>query len=157
MYDLVPLVDGLLGPENKNVANGEADKMVFEIFFCFAAVWAFGGALAVKDGEDYRQKFNRWWRSEWRPIKFPDSGQVFDYFADVETARYCPWSDVTEEAEYSGDVPMSSVTIPTQETTGLSFWMNTMMDLRVAVLYVGYSGCGKTSIVLGSLKQVPSR
>ena len=56
--------------------------MVYELFFCFAAVWAFGGCLGVKDGEDYRNKFNRWWRSEWRPIKFPDGGSVFDYYAD---------------------------------------------------------------------------
>jgi len=151
---LCHLLDHLLGEENKNFAAGAADKMTYEIFFCFAAVWAFGAPLSIKDGEDYRNKFNRWWRTQWRPIKFPDAGSVFDYFVDMETARFCPWTDITETIDYNGDVPMSSVTVPTQETTGLAYWINGMMDLRVPTLLVGYSGCGKTSVILGELKKM---
>jgi hypothetical protein len=57
-------------------------------------VWAFGGGLATKDGEDHRQKFSRWWRHEWRPVKFPDKGLVFDYFANGEQLKFVPWEEV---------------------------------------------------------------
>jgi len=152
VQSLCHLLEGLLTPAN--IPPGTSDKMIFELFFCFAAVWAFGGALAVKDGEDYRSIFNRWWRSEWRPIKFPDGGTVFDYYADGKQSRFCSLADMTEKIDYDPEQPMSSVTVPTQETVGLSFWLKTMMDLRHPTMFVGYSGCGKTAVIQGALRKL---
>jgi len=149
---LCHLLDAILTPEN--IPEGSTDKMVIELFFCFAAVWAYGGGLSVKDGEDHRHKFNRWWRQEWRPIKFPDGGSIFDYFADAETSRYLPWTDVVEVIDYQPEQGMKNVTVPTQETTGLSFWMSAMIKNRVPTLLVGYTGCGKTAIVRGTLQKL---
>lgn len=150
---LCHLLDGILTPD-LFVPGEYTDKMVYELFFCFACVWAFGGCLGVKDGEDHRNKFNRWWRSEWRPVKFPDSGSVFDYFADKESQRYLPWADITESIDYNPENPMSSITVPTQETTGLSFWWKTLVELRVPLMFVGSSGSGKTAIMMGNLKKM---
>jgi len=152
VQSLCHLLDGVLTKEN--IPEDCEDKMLFELFFCFAAVWAFGGGLSVKDGEDHRHRFNKWWRQQWRPIKFPDQGTVFDYFADVDSTRYLPWSDVVEVIDYSPETPVTSVTVPTQETTGLSFWITTMMAHRTPLLLVGYSGCGKTAVIKGTLQKL---
>lgn len=154
VQSLCHMLEGLLTP--KNVPENSTDKMLFELFFCFAAVWAFGGALAIKDGEDYRSKFNRWWRQEWRPIKFPDAGSVFEYYVDPHHSRFCSLADMTEQIEYDPDTPMPSVTVPTQETSGLTFWLNTLMDLRYPAMFIGYSGCGKTAVISGALKKLNS-
>ena len=152
VQSLCHLLEGLLTPEN--IPPGTADKMLFELFFCFAAVWAFGGALAVKDGEDYRSNFNRWWRSEWRPIRFPDGGTVFDYYVDGKESRFKPLSEITETVEYDPETPMTSITVPTQETVGFTFWLNTLMDLRAPAMFIGYSGCGKTAVIQGALRKL---
>lgn len=149
---LCHLLENLYTAENKFV--GCTDKMQYELFFCFAAVWAFGGAFSVKDGDDHRLRFNRWWRNEWRPVKYPDVGLVFDYFADAETLRFTHWSEVTKTIEYDPERAMSSVTVPTQETTGMAFWLNAMVARQRPCLMVGYSGCGKTSIIKGILSEL---
>jgi len=149
IQSLCHMLEGLYIDENK--FKDCKDKMQYELFFCFAAVWAFGGAYSVKDGEDHRMKFNRWWRNEWRPVKFPDIGTVFDYFADIETSKYSPWSDVTKSIEYETDTPMSAVTVPTTETTGLSFWLKNLMSRARPNMLIGYSGSGKTAIINGVL------
>jgi len=148
------LLSSLLTKEN--IPEGCTDKVVYEVYFCFAMVWGFGGCMAIKDGEDYRNKFNRWWRGTWRPVKFPDGGSVYDYYVDNNkgSPQYAPWEDITETIEYNPEVPMTSVTVPTQETTSLSFWLDNMMKLRVPILFVGLSGCGKTAVIKGTLKKL---
>jgi hypothetical protein len=45
----------------------------FERYFSYAAVWAFGGTLAV----DNRESFSNWWRSQFdQHIDYPDDGTV---------------------------------------------------------------------------------
>jgi len=60
-------LQGLLRPEN---LPAKSDQALFEMGFVFAAVWAFGGALAEKDGIKYRQKFSEMWkvRGGWRVV-----------------------------------------------------------------------------------------
>ena len=49
---------------------------------------------------------------------------------------------------------MSSVTVPTQETTGLTFWWQTLVGLRVPIMYVGLAGSGETAVMMGNLKKI---
>ena len=41
------------------------------MYFVFAAIWAFGGALVEKDGIDYRRRFDKWWKGQWTAVKMP--------------------------------------------------------------------------------------
>eukprot|EP00959_Pyramimonas_sp_CCMP1952_P142935 2992289-Pyramimonas_sp.AAC.1 len=59
---LVNILEGMLKPEN---INNKADESVFEMWFVLACVWAFGGALAPKDGIEYRRMFDKWWKQKW--------------------------------------------------------------------------------------------
>jgi dynein heavy chain len=46
-------------------------QSLFEMYFVFAAIWAFGGALVEKDGINYRKNFDKWWKSTWTAVKLP--------------------------------------------------------------------------------------
>lgn len=48
-----------------------AMQALFEMYFVFAAIWAFGGALVEKDGIDYRRQFDKWWKATWTTVKMP--------------------------------------------------------------------------------------
>jgi hypothetical protein len=41
------------------------------MYFVFACIWAFGGALVEKDGINYRRNFDKWWKQTWTTVKFP--------------------------------------------------------------------------------------
>ena len=36
---------------------------------------------------DYRIEFTKWWVNEFKTIKFPSVGTVFDYYIDTETKK----------------------------------------------------------------------
>ncbi|KAK2528616.1 hypothetical protein Q9233_007587 [Columba guinea] len=41
---------------------------------------------------DYRVEFSKWWVAEFKTIKFPSQGAVFDFYIDPETKKFEPWS-----------------------------------------------------------------
>ena len=55
---------------------------------------------------DYRVEFTKWWTTEFKTIKFPHQGTVFDYFIDPETKKFEPWSKKTEKFELDPDMPL---------------------------------------------------
>lgn len=65
---LVNILEGVLKPEN---LSNKADQALFEMYFVFACIWAFGGALVEKDGINYRRNFDKWWKQTWTTVKFP--------------------------------------------------------------------------------------
>ncbi|KAJ3083362.1 hypothetical protein HDU99_010537, partial [Rhizoclosmatium hyalinum] len=81
---LCNILEGLLTPQN--TPKG-CDKEWFEIYFVFAAVWAFGGCIVQEAVVDYRLEFSKWWNGEFKAIKFPPGGTVFDYYVEQETKR----------------------------------------------------------------------
>lgn len=86
------LLEALLTPEN---TPPDTAKEIYEFYFVFAAVWAFGGSMfqdQVSISEvsgsgvgvfyalfffnplkitDYRIQFSKWWVSEFKTVKFP--------------------------------------------------------------------------------------
>lgn len=45
----------------------------FENYFCYAAMWAFGGTLEEK----HRKYFSNWWRKQWADfVSLPGDDQV---------------------------------------------------------------------------------
>ena len=67
---LCNLLDGLLTSDN--VPKG-CDKEWYEIYFNFAAVWAFGGPIVQEQMVDYRAEFSKWWMNEFKSTKIPVS------------------------------------------------------------------------------------
>ena len=55
---------------------------------------------------DYRTEFSKYWVTEFKTIKFPSVGTVFDYFIDPETHKFVPWTEKISKFEYDSDTPL---------------------------------------------------
>ena len=55
---------------------------------------------------DHRVEFSKWWVAEFKTIKYPAQGTVFDYFIDPETKLFTPWSEKIPKFELDPDIPL---------------------------------------------------
>mmetsp|Transcript_34548 Transcript_34548/g.103510 ORF Transcript_34548/g.103510 Transcript_34548/m.103510 type:complete len:2592 (+) Transcript_34548:5875-13650(+) len=149
---LCNLLDDLLVVENVGVAGAEH----FEIYFVLACVWAFGGAMSITSGVDYRKKFSQYWKDTWKTVKFPHRGEVFDCFVDQTKHEFTPWTEIVPEIAFdSATTPMGQVTVPTSETVAISYWLDNLIKNKHGAMLVGGAGCGKTAIINGKLRLLP--
>eukprot|EP00891_Asterochloris_glomerata_P001316 jgi/Astpho2/1316/Aster-06188 len=149
---LVNILEGCLKPEN---LNNKSEQGMFEMTFVFAMIWAFGGALCEKDGISYRKNFDKWWKMTWTTVKIPGKGTIYDYFVNFKTGKFTPWTDLVTDIEYDSAMPMSSLFVPTAETSSLRFFLDLMVTLKKPIMFVGGAGVGKTQLVKGKLAQLP--
>ncbi|GFT71523.1 dynein heavy chain 17, axonemal [Trichonephila clavipes] len=87
------LLECLLTPEN---TPPDSPNELYELYFVFCCVWAFGSGLTLTSGADGRLEFSNWFLSEFKSVKFPISGAqvpgqggadaptVFDYYIDTK-------------------------------------------------------------------------
>jgi dynein heavy chain len=110
----------------ENILNHNEVKSI-EWIFVFACIWCIGGGFGEKDGKDYRQMFDKWWKSEkGKIIKFPGKGSVFDYFIDIENTKLEEWTKMaTGDIVASIDTSKSiqSYTVPTPDTISAQYIM----------------------------------
>lgn len=141
---------GMLNPE------ALVSQSRLETTFVFATIWAFGSALAVgDDGTDYKKEFSDWFKRSFQGVTWPAKGMVFDYWLDPESCTFKPWleSPVYKEIQFdSKTTTMSSVTVPTGESSSVSFWMDMLLKQREPVMLAGPAGTGKTALVQGQLR-----
>lgn len=55
---------------------------------------------------DYRVEFSKWWVAEFKTIKFPSQGTVFDFYIDPETKKFEPWSKLIPQFEFDPEMPL---------------------------------------------------
>jgi dynein heavy chain len=145
---LCSILEALLTPQN--TPKG-CDKEWFEIYFAFASAWAFGGALFQDQLIDFRVEFSKWWNQEFKTVKFPPNGTIFDYYVDPETKRFLPWTDRVPVFDFDPEVPLQSVLVHTPETTRIRYLLDLLADNGKPVLLVGNAGCGKTVLMQDKL------
>ncbi|CDI77484.1 hypothetical protein EAH_00000550 [Eimeria acervulina] len=109
-----------------------------EFAFVFCLVWAAGGSLQEKDGIDYRRQFNNWWRSEWKVIKFPSKGSIFEYF--VDTAKFESWESQVPTLQFTGTEAIDSISVPTAETVSMLHFCKTILKIHAPVMCIGSAG-----------------
>jgi len=63
-------------------------------------------SLSVSQLVDYRVEFSKWWVAEFKTIKFPSQGTVFDFYIDPETKKFEPWSKLIPQFEFDPEVPL---------------------------------------------------
>ncbi|KAM6897413.1 dynein axonemal heavy chain 9-like [Xenentodon cancila] len=145
------LLECLLTPEN---TPPDCAKELYELYFVFAALWAFGGALFQDQLVDYRVEFSKWWVAQFKSIKFPSQGTVFDYYIDVESKKFEPWSKMVPKFQMDPDMPLQACLVHTTETIRVRYFMDRLLEHRRPVMLVGNAGTGKSVLVgdkLGSL------
>uniref|UniRef100_A0A8B9HPK8 Dynein, axonemal, heavy chain 9 n=1 Tax=Astyanax mexicanus TaxID=7994 RepID=A0A8B9HPK8_ASTMX len=145
---LCHLLECLLTPEH---TPPDCHKELYELYFVFAAIWAFGGALFQDQLVDYRVEFSKWWVTEFKTIKFPSQGTVFDYYIDPETKKFEPWSKMVPRFEMDPEIPLQACLVHTTETIRVSYFMERLLERRRPIMLVGNAGTGKSVLVGGKL------
>ena len=51
-------------------------------------------------------EFTKWWVNEFKTIKFPAQGTVFDYYIDTETKEFLPWTERLPVFTLDLDIPL---------------------------------------------------
>lgn len=148
---LCHLLNCLLIPE---LTANDFSKDDYELYFVFAAVWAFGSSMFQDQTIDYRIEFTKWWVNEFKQVKFPAQGTVFDYYIDQETKTFVPWSQRLPRFELDPDIPLQAVLVYTAESIRIRYFLDLLMNEKHPVMLVGTAGCGKTVLVSEKLLQL---
>ncbi|KFW03432.1 Dynein heavy chain 9, axonemal, partial [Fulmarus glacialis] len=138
------LLECLLTEEN---TPPDCPKELYELYFVFAAVWAFGGSMFQDQLVDYRVKFSKWWVAEFKTIKFPSQGTVFDFYIDPETKKFEPWSKLIPQFEFDPETPLQACLVPTTETVRVRYFIDRLLERQRPVMLVGNAGTGKSVLV----------
>ncbi|KAG7460463.1 dynein heavy chain 11, axonemal-like isoform X1, partial [Solea senegalensis] len=149
---LCTLLDCLLTPGN---IPSDSPRELYETYFTFACIWAFGGALCQDQLCDYRVEFSYWWTKEMNTVKLPAQGTVFDYYLDPQSRRFLPWSDTVPPFEMETYTPLQAVLVHTAETVRLRYFMDLLLERRQPMMLVGNAGVGKTALVRNKLDSLP--
>uniref|UniRef100_A0A3P8V3P1 Dynein axonemal heavy chain 11 n=1 Tax=Cynoglossus semilaevis TaxID=244447 RepID=A0A3P8V3P1_CYNSE len=149
---LCTLLDCLLTPEN---IPSDSPRELYETYFTFTCIWAFGGALCQDQLCDHRLEFSQWWTKEMNTVKLPTQGTVFDYYLDLQTRRFLPWSETVPVFDMEPSTPLQAVVVHTAETVRLRYFMDLLLERRQPVMLVGNAGVGKTAVVRHKLDCLP--
>ncbi|XP_021069297.1 dynein heavy chain 17, axonemal isoform X2 [Mus pahari] len=139
------LLECLLTEKN---APPDSPKELYELYFVFSCFWAFGGAMFQDQLIDYRVEFSKWWINEFKTIKLPSQGTIFDYYIDPETKKFLPWTDKVPNFELDPDIPLQASLVHTTETIRIRYFMDLLMEKAWPVMLVGNAGTGK-SVLMG--------
>ncbi|EZA54880.1 Dynein beta chain, ciliary [Ooceraea biroi] len=126
----------------------------YELYFVFAAVWAFGSSMFQDQTVDYRVEFTKWWINEFKQVKFPAQGTVFDYYIDNETKSFVPWTERLPKFELDPELPLQAVLVYTSESIRIKYFLDLLMPEKHPIMLVGTAGCGKTVLVADKLLQL---
>ncbi|NWV92100.1 DYH17 protein, partial [Machaerirhynchus nigripectus] len=146
---VLSLLECFLTPKN---VPPDSPREQYELFFVFACTWAFGGALFQDQLVDHRQQFSKWWLTEFKTIKFPNQGTIFDYYIDPKTKKFNPWDEKVPEFELDPDVPLQAAMVHTTETIRLRYFLDLLMEKQRPVMLVGNAGTGKSVLMWDKLE-----
>ncbi|NWX62644.1 DYH17 protein, partial [Promerops cafer] len=146
---VLSLLECFLTPKN---VPPESPRELYELFFVFACIWAFGGALFQDQLVDHRQQFSKWWLSEFKTVKFPNQGTIFDYYIHPKTKTFNPWDERVPDFELDPDVPLQAAVVHTTETIRLRYFMDLLMEKQRPVMLVGNAGTGKSVLMWDKLE-----
>ncbi|KAM6297472.1 dynein axonemal heavy chain 17 [Aegotheles albertisi] len=143
------LLDCLLTPQT---TPPDSPRELYELYFVFACTWAFGGAMFQDQLVDYRVEFSKWWVNEFKTIKFPAQGTVFDYYIDPETKKFVLWAEKVPKFELDPEVPLQASMVHTAETIRIRYFMDLLMEKQRPVMLVGNAGTGKSVLMRDKLE-----
>jgi dynein heavy chain len=147
------ILEGLLKPEL--CPPGSAND-IYEHYFVFACVWAFGGALPPED----RQAFNSFFKKTFTTVKFPENNQstvnwtVFDHYVMPEGNKLGHWQELVPVYTHDPELPFGEIVVNTVDTVRTSFVMNLLANNKKPVLLVGTAGTGKTTVIKEKLNKL---
>ncbi|XP_077967769.1 dynein beta chain, ciliary-like [Styela clava] len=145
------LLEVLLTPEN---TPPDCPKDLYELYFVFACIWAFGGAMFQDQLVDHRVEFSKWWTTEFKTIKFPSHGTVFEYYIEPNSKKFTPWSEMVPKFELDPEMPLQAVMVHNPDTIRVKYFMDLLMAEMRPVMLVGNAGTGKSVLVNNKLSNL---
>ncbi|XP_060647178.1 dynein beta chain, ciliary [Drosophila nasuta] len=128
----------------------ESAELALETIFVYVTLWSFGSALHQDAIIDWHRELHKWWTGEFKDVKLPSQGTVFDYQLNVQTLKFQRWSELAAQeqldCQIDAELPLQNVLISTAETTRLAYFLKLLIDRNLACMLVGSSGCGKGAI-----------
>lgn len=155
------LLDGIFKTMDPDELNKHPNVFdVYEKYFVFAVIWAFGGPLPSTDGRiDMRLNFSNQWKKEFPAMKVADAGTVFDYYIDktkdengITQYEWKPWSELVQPYTHDAEQQLSNVSVQTADTVRMSYLMSLFIDNARGVMLVGTAGTGKTNLIMSKLR-----
>jgi len=117
----------------------------------FSVVWGIGGNVDLPS----KEKFSDWVRDELGQLaRFPNSGQVYDYYVDIKDNAFRMWTEIVPPFQYLKDQSFSEILVPTMDTVRYSFILETLLEIEHPVLFIGASGTGKSVILQDCLNRI---
>ncbi|NXX48555.1 DYH17 protein, partial [Tricholaema leucomelas] len=143
------LLECLLTPQT---VPADSPRELYELYFVFVCAWAFGGAMFQDQLTDYRLEFSKWWVEEFKTIKFPSQGTIFDYYIDPKTKKFMPWTEKVPKFELDPEVPLQASVVHTTETVRIRYFMDLLMEKQRPLMLVGNAGTGKSVLMWNKLE-----
>lgn len=69
-----------------------------------------------------RAEFSKWWLNEFKTVRFPPNGNVFDFYVDSQQQEMIPWVDRVPKFELDPDLPLQAVLV---HTAGREIYLQT--------------------------------
>ncbi|EPY29285.1 hypothetical protein STCU_04632 [Strigomonas culicis] len=155
------LLDGIFKTMEADELSKNSNAFeIYEKYFVFAVIWAFGGPLPSSDGRiDMRLNFSNTWKKEFPNMKITETGSVFDFYIDKSKDEsgnllfeWKPWADLVQPYVADVDTQLSSVSVQTADTVRMSYLMSLFVDNGKGVVLVGTAGTGKTNLIMSKLR-----
>ncbi|KAF1777676.1 P-loop containing nucleoside triphosphate hydrolase [Phytophthora cactorum] len=159
-FELVPTVDMNLatslcrlfaclfssanGVDYLAMQNEEMLELLDKIF-AFSLFWSVGATMTADTHEQF-DNFARELMTEAK-LNIPNAGLVFDYFVDVEQAKFFV---------YNVQVPYFKMTVATPDSVRFTFLLRTLTAAKRPAYVTGVTGTGKTVIVQDLLQELTS-
>jgi dynein heavy chain len=137
LFDSLCTVDQGVDPSDESTFM----KMV-EMSFLVAIVWSIGASVDASS----RPLVDKCLRES--EAAFPPLNLVYDYWVDPAKKDWAPWEErVPKGRRTAPGTPFHRIMIPTVDTVRHGFIASALMKARHAVLAVGATGTGKTSLI----------
>jgi dynein heavy chain len=155
-------VDALL--ENNTKENLEAMrtmstedlKNTYDAIFAYAMMWSIGGAVADDKVTNYRKYFNSYMKGLSK-VKFPDTGDCYDFYYDLKTKEWASWEDCVVPYNPIADRMYQNIVISNFEIERNKYILDLHIKRKKPVLFVGVAGTGKTTIVKDYLADLKAK
>jgi len=54
-------------------------------------------------------EFSKWWTTEFKTVKFPTQGTVFDYYIEAESKKFELWTKKIPKFDFDPELPMQVI------------------------------------------------
>ncbi|CAM9165960.1 unnamed protein product, partial [Chrysoparadoxa australica] len=131
------------------VAKGLSEKL-----FIFSYVWSICGSVDAS-GWDAMDGFVRdMIDNAGLTVRLPPTGMVYDYFVEVTTKEFAPWSGIVAPFVYNPLDSYFQMVVPTVDTTRFSYLFSRLISQNKPAFVTGMTGTGKTVMVQALLSQL---